>query len=264
MSSLNEIKAGFVQFDVVYGDLDKNFEKVRQGIEELGLKKVEIAVLPEMWSCGFDYIALEEHAEKTPDLLKKLSELAIEKNMVIAGSLPEMEEGKIYNTLYVIEKDGKVKGSYRKIHLFSHSGEHRKFERGGRAVVLDTSVGRLGLLICYDLRFPELGRALADMGADIFIVCAQWPSPRQVHWETLVKARAIENQLFVIACNRVGSDELEYRGGSMIVSPKGKVLAGAEDDFSVCHCGIDFMEIIEYRSQIPSLNERIPSAYKVS
>jgi len=263
MKDINKIKAGFVQFDVVHGDFERNFDEVEKGVEELKEQGAEIAVLPEMFSCGFDYIALEEHAEKTPAFLEKISILAEKNSMVIAGSLPESEKGKIYNTLYVVEKDGRVAAEYRKIHLFSHGGEHRKFARGSRAVVADTSVGRLGLMICYDLRFPELGRSLADMKADIFIVSAQWPKSRQAHWEILLQARAVEDQLFVIGCNRVGKDDKEYSGSSMIIAPKGRIMCHADDKVQTGMAELDFMEMIEYRSQIPSLEERISDAYKL-
>lgn len=262
MSELNRIKAGFVQFDVVYSDIDGNLDKVKKGVGELKLKKAEIAVLPEMWSCGFDYRNLDFHAEKTPDLIEKLCGIAKDSNILIVGSLPELEGNKIFNTTYVIEKDGTVKDKYRKIHLFTHSGEHKRFEAGNKVVVSDTSVGRLGLIICYDLRFPELGRALVDKGADIFIVSAQWPKPRQSHWEIFLKARAIEDQVFVIGCNRTGSDDKDYVGGSMIISPKGRELYKAGDSFEVGFAEMDFMEMIEYRSQIPSLNERMHDVYR--
>lgn len=263
MGKHTKLKAGFVQFDVVYSDFENNINEVKKGIEVLHKNEVELAVLPEMWSSGFDYASLEDAAEKTLEILKIISEISKEYNMVIAGTLPFKRDGKIYNTLFVMEKDGKIAAKYEKIHLFSYSGEHKGFVRGNRPVVADTSVGRLGLMICYDLRFPELGRALVDMGADIFIVPGQWPLVRQNHWEILLRARAIEDQLFVIGCNRCGRDNLEYGGSSMIISPKGRVLYQAKDEFEVGFSTLEFMEMIEYRSQIPALRERVDTAYRV-
>jgi predicted amidohydrolase len=264
MKELNQIKAGFVQFDVVYGDYDHNLKEVEKGLEILNKKGAELVVLPEMWSCGFDYPLLKEHSLKTPEILEKLGVYAKKYSMVILGSLPEFDDNKIYNAAYVVEKDGSVRSSYRKVHLFSLTGEHKRFSRGEKAVVADTSVGRVGILICYDLRFPELSRLLADMKADIIAVSAQWPLVRQSHWEILLQARAVEDQLFVIGCNRTGTDDREYKGASMIVSPKGRLLYKAGDGFEAGFAELDFMEIIEYRSQIPSLEERVEDAYKKS
>lgn len=264
MGKHTQVKVGFVQFDVVNGDFNGNFASVCKGIDELtGTQGVELVVLPEMWSCGFDYPDLEEHSKNSVEILKKLSKIALEKEIVIAGSIPEKEDSKIYNSLYIIEKDGEIAGKYRKIHLFSRGGEHKGFARGDKPVVIETSVGRLGLLICYDIRFPELARALTDLGADVLVVSAQWPSQRQEHWEVLLRARAIEDQIFVIGCNRTGSDISEYIGGSMIISPKGRILYKAGDDFDSGSATLEFMEMIEYRSQIPALKERVDDAYKI-
>lgn len=264
MLELNSVKAGFVQFDVVYGNYEHNLNEVEKGLEILNKKDVELAVLPEMFSCGFDYASLREHAAKSAEILEKIGKTAKKNSMVIAGSLPEMEDDEIFNTMYVIEKDGSIKDSYRKIHLFSLTGEHKRFSRGEKPVVADTSIGRLGLLICYDLRFPELSRVLTDMKADIIAVSAQWPVVRQLHWEILLQARAVENQLFVIGCNRTGTDDREYGGSSIMVSPKGRILYRAKDQFEAGSAELDFMEMIEYRSQIPSLEERVFESYKQS
>ncbi|MDY0132779.1 MAG: carbon-nitrogen family hydrolase [Desulforegulaceae bacterium] len=262
MLELNQVKSGFVQFDVVYGNYEHNFSEVEKGLEILNKKETELVVLPEMWSCGFDYNSLREHCLKTPEIIERLCGFAKKYSMVITGSLPELDENKIYNTAYVIEKDGTINSSYRKVHLFSLAGEHKRFSRGEKAVVAQTSIGKLGLLICYDLRFPELSRTITDMDADIIAVSAQWPLARQSHWEILLQARAIENQLFIIGCNRTGSDTREYGGGSLIVSPKGRLLYKAENKFEAGFAKLEFMEMIEYRSQIPSLEERVPEAYK--
>lgn len=263
MGKHTQVKVGLVQFDVRSGDIENNLGQVKKGIASLHEDNAELAVLPEMWSCGFDYSELEKHSEKTGELLEELSEIAVEKKIVIAGSLPVMEGGSIYNCLYVIEKDGEIAGEYRKIHLFSRGGEHRGFKRGEKAVVAETSVGRLGLMICYDLRFPELGRTLADMDADIFIISAQWPSQRKSHWEILMQARAIEDQIFVVGCNRCGKDISDYSGNSMIVSPKGRILFKAGAEYEAGSAVLEFMEMIEYRSQIPALKERVYDSYRI-
>ena len=142
------------------------------------------------------------------------------------------------------------------------TGEDLYFGCGNQAICCDTTVGRVGLLICYDLRFPELSRMLAAAGAQFIFVSAQWPEQRISHWDTLLKARAIENQVVVIASNRLGSDRGGgYCGHSQIISPSGHILgfAGAED--TIAEAEIDLSEMDHIRSVMPVLKERRPDVY---
>ncbi|MBW1939941.1 MAG: carbon-nitrogen family hydrolase [Deltaproteobacteria bacterium] len=267
MNSKNFFKVGIVQFDVRLGDVHSNMKTAFEGIKHLGDQGAKLTVLPEMWSCGFDNKNLHVYAEKTPAIIEKLSEIASEYHMIIAGSLPELPESpaeKVFNTLYLVDEDGSVAGFYRKIHLFSPTGEDTYFFAGNKAVVCETSMGPIGLMTCYDLRFPELCRILMDKGALLVVVSAQWPLARIMHWDILTSARAIENQVFMVAANRCGKDpDLEYGGHSRIVSPAGEVLASADKNSCVLHADLDFCKINEFRNKIPCLKQRVPEAYIV-
>ena len=265
---MKKIKAGLIQLDIRLGKITENLSSALKGIEKLGAENCDLAVLPEMWSCGFDNAKLYEHAKKTPDIIQRLQQAACDRNIVIAGSLPEKFGRRIFNTMVIIDKDGHIAGRYRKVHLFSLTGEHKYFGTGKKAVICTTSIGRVAPLICYDLRFPELSRVMALKGAQIFLVSAQWPIGRINHWDFLLRARAIENQVFVVAVNRCGDDpEISYGGHSALISPGGEVLAsamGKETDCPSVFCGqIDLEEAQNMRNLIPCLKERVPQAYEL-
>lgn len=265
MDKIKKFKAGFIQFDVKLGMTDENLRIVMNHLDEMEEQGVKLAVLPEMWSCGFDNANLVSHAKKTPEILDKISGAACKKNMVIAGSMPEISGSSIYNTLYVTDSDGSIAGAYRKIHLFSLTSEHKYFAPGDANVVCTTSLGTLGLMICYDLRFPELARALTLKGASLIIVPAQWPSLRISRWDILAQARAIENQVYVIGANRCGTENaIQFNGHSIIVDPTGEVLQWA-DNGNTCGCWaeIDMDTLKQVRDYMPSLKERMPETYNV-
>jgi omega-amidase len=205
---------------------------------------------------------LASMATETPLILERLQIFAARERMVVAGSLPEAVDGSVANTLYVVDRDGEIKGRYRKIHLFTPTGEDTHFAGGKETVVADTSIGRLGLMICYDLRFPELARGLVLDGAEILVVPAQWPAARRAHWEALLKARAIENQCYVVGVNRVGrSGELVYNGGSLVVSPLGEELAHAGGADGEVVAAMEAEVMAAFREHVPCLEERRPMCY---
>jgi len=258
------LTAGIYQFDIMRGEVDANIRRVLRGISRLSDQGADLAVLPEMFSSSFDYPALSEHARKTPEIIELLSKAATAKSLAIAGSLPEADAGAIYNTLYIIGKDGDIAGKYRKAHLFSMIGEDKNLEAGTSAVVCETGSRRFGLMICYDLRFPEICRTLALKGAEVVIVSAQWPAARIDHWDTLLRARAIENQLFVVAANRYGQEgNLIYPGHSQMISPQGEVIAMSASPESATTARLDLTEIQKFRKQFDCLSERAPSIYEL-
>jgi predicted amidohydrolase len=131
-------------------------------------------------------------------------------------------------------------------------------------LVCNTSVGRLGVEICYDVRFPELSRRLALDGAEIICVSALWPVARVQHWSLLLRSRAIENQLFVLGCNGCGIEgNTRYGGASVIISPLGRVLAEAHDSEEVLIARLDFREMVDYRRHIPCFSDRLPGIYNI-
>ncbi|MBU8849136.1 MAG: carbon-nitrogen family hydrolase [Desulfobacterales bacterium] len=255
-------KAGVIQFDVKNGQNETNLNTALGYLETLASENVSLAVLPEMFSCSFDNENLKEHAEITDKIVERLSFFARENQMAIVGTLPEKEKDLIYNTMVFIDVDGKLKGRYRKLHLFRLTGEHLYYTGGNKIVMVDSSFGRIGLMICYDLRFPELARSLFLKKAQIVVVSAQWPESRKDHWKTLVKARAIENQMFMICSNRTGTDDqLQFPGMSMIVDPMGIVQADAGSDDGSIFAEIEIKLVENARTEIPCSTDRRHDIY---
>lgn len=227
-------KAAFLQFQISLGDPDLNLEKLHATFIRLTPEPGTIIVLPELWATGFIYPRLAELAAATPRLLEKLHALARGHAVYFAGSLPEHDgdnsKFRIFNTLYLTGPDGLL-GTYRKNRLFPPWRENLFFRAGFNPQPIATPHGDTGALICYDLRFPELARIQAAAGARLLVVSAQWPTVRLDHWRILLRARAIENQLFVAACNSCGrTGDFLIGGHSMIIAPDGTILAEAGQD----------------------------------
>ncbi len=255
------IKAATVQFNIQLGDVEANLEYVRNALARVAAQGCKLAVLPEMWSTGYDYPRLNELALRTPEVVEELKRLSAEHQLVIVGSLPEPHDDKVCNTAYILDS-GRLLGKYRKIHLFSLMGEDRSLHGGDSWLVVDTHIGRIGVFICYDLRFPELARRLALEGTEIIVVPAEWPKPREEHWRALLKARAIENQLFVVAANCCGiQGKLDFFGASLIFGPKGEMLAEGGYANGEFIAEIDFSTMTKWREQIPCFKDRKPEYY---
>jgi predicted amidohydrolase len=256
-----EIKAAAIQFNLKLGDVDANMESALNGIERAAAAGAQIAVLPEMWSSGYDYRRLAELSDRTPEVLERLCAVSKANDIILVGSLPEKQNDILYNMATVIE-DGSIKGSYRKLHMFSTMGEDRFLSPGNSTLVVDTKIGRVGVAICYDLRFPELFRKMALDGAELICIPAEWPKPRQEHWRTLLRARAIENQLFIAAANCCGiQGKLDFFGMSLLISSKGEVLAEAGETDMVLSASFDRKEMQTYREQIRCFADRRPEIY---
>ncbi len=229
--------AGFLQFDVQSGEIDKNLSRVREGLADIAQSHEQISpgiiVLPELWATGFAYERLPALAERTPELLEKLQDLAAQYQVFIAGSLPEYSDYSYYNTLYITGPEG-ITGTYRKQRLFNPMAEDSFFTPGINPGPVQTSLGSVAGLVCYDLRFPELLRQQTALGSDLLVVPAQWPAARIKHWRILLQARAIENQMFVVAANRCGTTGgTTFAGHSLLVGPDGSILleAGEDEEF---------------------------------
>lgn len=220
---------------------------------------MSLVVLPELWSTGFEYLRCRQLALTTPDLLEELRSIAAESRLVIVGSLlePPGDEGdKPWNTLFVVDENG-VTGRYRKQHLFAHWNEHRFFSAGDRPATIGTGGGTLGPLICYDLRFPLLASEHCFSGAQVLVVSAQWPKVRLDHWQVLLRARAIENQAFVVAANSCGvAGQIEFAGHSMVIAPDGKVLAEAGNENETVWAALPPRAVEEQRGRFCSVAER--------
>ncbi len=215
--------------------------------------KADLVVLPEVFNTGFythNYEEVEDKLEDEIELLLKLSET---RDMVIVAGVAEKSGGNLYNSAVVIHR-GNVLGVYRKTHLFPLTSERKHFKPGNRLEVFDTPVGKVGILICYEIRFPELARKLMKMGAEIIAVPAEFPKERIAHWRVLLQARAIENQLFVVGANCVEGD-LEYGGHSMLVDPEGNVLVEGGEYQEAMMSDINLCDVEEVRKKYPFLKD---------
>lgn len=251
-----------IQFDILKGQTFVNLDTVWGYLGKLVDQGTSLAVLPEMFTCSFDNEMLTEHAEQRDDLIGQFCEFSQKNKIAVTGSLPKKRGTGIVNSMFFVDMDGQLVKTYEKLHLFRLTGEDKYYTPGDNIVVIDTDLGKIGLMICYDLRFPELARSLYLSGAQMILVCAQWPKIRQSHWTSLVRARAIENQLFMITCNRVGhEDGLEFTGRSMIVDPLGEILADAGQAPGIAVADIDIEKIEQARAAIPCLTDRRTDIY---
>lgn len=250
-------QAGFLQYEIAFGDPAANLEKVKDLLHTLSPAGNSIVVLPELWAYGFDYENVEKLASQTPLLLKELETLASSLNIILAGSLMEGQEGgEIFNTLYLIGPNG-VLGAYQKQHLFTFWQEDSFFTPGRSFYPVVSQLGRIGGLVCYDLRFPELAREQSFHGAQLIAVSAEWPKARIDHWRTLLQSRAIENQVFVVACNSCGVTGEHVLGGhSMVVGPDGTILLEAGSGKEAMITELNKQYLSDVRSKFCPAGER--------
>jgi len=248
------MKVALVQIHSVPTEVDNNVERGIQMYKEAVSKGADLVVFPELWTCGyyletFDFLAAIKENEK---ILSEFTSLAKENNTVIILPLPQKIADKIYIGLYVIEKTGEIIRDYQKSFLWGR--EQKYFVNGERKYkAIDTSVGRIGVLICYDIEFPEPSRLLALDGAQIIFVPSVWSIPAQNRWDIQLPARALDNTVFIAGINNTGEGAC---GHSKVVSPFGEVLAeGSRDDEEIVYCDIDFGYIDEIREKIPYLKE---------
>ncbi|MCU0572143.1 MAG: carbon-nitrogen family hydrolase [Syntrophobacteraceae bacterium] len=250
------------QLEVTTMGPEKQLHRLERALDQLSQKACRLLVLPEMWLCGFSFPELGTLALRTPYAIAQWQEWCRRTSMVLVGSMPEVEGGNLFNTSYVVDANGELAGRYRKSHLFSPNGEHLRFAAGRDLLVCNTRVGRLGILICYDLRFPEVCRRLTLDGAQVLCVSALWPSVRIHHWDLLLRARALENQVFVLGCNGCGADgDLHYGGSSAIVRPTGECLGSASENEECIVAVIDLREVESFRRAIPCWNDRREDLY---
>ncbi|MHB8829721.1 MAG: carbon-nitrogen family hydrolase [Syntrophales bacterium] len=259
------MRIALVQMDVAYGDIAVNHAKAHVFIAEGLARGAELFVFPELWTTGYKLKEIGNMAETLAGkTMAMLCRAARESNVaIVAGSIPEACDGKIYNTACAIGKDGRIVGRYRKIHLIGLMDEDLYLSPGDEQCIFTLDSAEAGMIICYDLRFPELPRALALQGARILFVPAEWPSVRGNHWRILNIARAIENQVFVIAVNRVGSDpDNTFFGHSLAVDPWGEILvegSGTKEELLIVD--IDPASVENVRKRVPVFQDRRPACY---
>ena len=262
------IQLALLQMDVVIGEPESNFQRAKEMLEEAvkGTQKPDVILMPEMWNTGYALEQIDALADtKGSHTTKLVSEFCRKYEVnVIAGSVSDKsdESDEVKNTIYVFDREGHEVADYSKIHLFRLMEEEKFLTAGDRVGIAQLEESKIGLAICYDIRFPELARKIALNGAKVLFLPAEWPHPRLHHWRTLIQARAIENQMFVVASNRVGvSRGTEFFGHSMIVSPWGEVLAEGEEDETILTAEIDLTEVERVRRTIPVFQDRRPELY---
>jgi predicted amidohydrolase len=269
MEANNRLTITLVQMDCWLGQPQANFERAAGLIAEAARRGSDLVILPELWSTAYD---LENGARHASPLAAHASEagwfgrfagLAREHGVWLCGSLLEMQEdGRLYNCMALYRPDGQLSGEYRKIHLFRLMQEEQYLAPGQAATLLDLPWGKTGLIICYDLRFPELIRHYALQGARLILIPAEWPHPRREHWRTLLRARAIENQCFVAACNRVGQSKgAAFFGASTVVDPWGEPLIEGGETEALLTVTIDLAQVDVVRQRIPVFADRRPELY---
>lgn len=249
-----------VQLDITWREKQKNFAKVETLLQSSHVEPGSLVVLPEMFATGFDVQAegiAEGAGQGLVETAQYLSRLAIEKKCTVVGSgIAYAPSGKRQNLAIVFNEVGAPLGSYQKMHPFTFGGEHKKFEAGEELLLFPAGPFQVSPFICYDLRFPEVFRHAAILGAQILTVSANWPSPRHEHWLALLRARAIENQCYVVGVNRAGRDHvMEYLGQSVVFGPKGEELALAGKEECVLCVEANWESLTQWRSSFPVLQD---------
>lgn len=247
-----------VQWRVAPGRVEENLARAADLIEKAGPSPGALVLLPEMFPSGFYYEDLAGVAGRYDDVLHWMGSLATRHGVGMTGSMAVHRPEGVANTMVILDQAANVLASYDKAHLFSVAGEDSHFVPGDRTVVARFNGLDLGLSICFDLRFPEVIRELGDRGAKVVLTAAQWPLPRADHFRDFVRVRAMENQLYVAACNSCGDDGkgLVLGGGSTVVGPYGDVKGVLDENEGVLTVTIDLGEIDHAREKFPVLKMR--------
>lgn len=257
-----------VQMEVRFGAPEDNFTRAAALIEQaVAAEHPDAVVLPETFNTGFfprehlDVLA-EGAGPRTRALFGPLARrLGVH---IVAGSVADRRGSHIYNTAYVFDRTGACAAVYDKAHRLSPLGEDKAFAPGDRLCRFTLDGVRCGLLICYDVRFPEAARTLALGGLDILFVVSQWPARRAFHLRTLLTARAIENQCFTVGCNACSqAGPIVFGGGSVILDPWGRTLAECGPSEDRCTADCDPRLAAEVRAALPVFADRRPTLYRI-
>jgi len=250
------MKVCVAQTRCIPGDIETNCSQITSLAEKAKSQGSYMIVFPEMMDTGYEVTAIQAKASPWPGLpFNTASRTAREFEIHIIVGLSEREKDKIYNSLAVFAPDGNLIAKYRKTHLMPIDpvNETLLFKAGKSLEIVQIGDMRWGLMICYDLRFPEICRELISKGAEVLVVCSAWPFPREIHWEILTHARAIENQCYVIGSNRVGTDgPLTFCGSSRVIYPEGMLVETASPKQEQ----LLFVEIA--RESVTSLRNQLP------
>lgn len=249
----DELNVAVVQMNIAWEDKAENFARVGEWLA--GLEGVDLVVLPEMWSTGFSMSPDRIAEPMDGPSVEQMQRWAGELNAAVVGSLAIVDDGRYYNRMIMAEPEGGLQW-YDKRHLFALAGENKVYTAGDERKVWEWRGWRLCPMVCYDLRFPCWSR---NWGADfdVLIYVANWPAVRAGAWERLLPARAIENQAYVVACNRVGQDQNGhlYNGGSGVYGYGGARLNSAEPNAGILRKKLVYNELITLRLRYPFLQD---------
>ncbi|MCW2277380.1 carbon-nitrogen family hydrolase [Heliophilum fasciatum] len=259
------MKIGLLQFNVAYGLPASNRATVAKYLTEIQDQAIDVILLPEMWTSGYALKSLDQLAdqdnEPTGTTLRAWARQT--GATIVGGSIPVRQGDGFVNRMLAFGPDGQQKLSYDKVHLFSLMEEDRYLIAGNQTGNFSIGTVPCGAVICYDLRFPEWIRKTVIGGCAVLFVAAQWPTARLDHWRLLIQARAIENQCFVVACNRTGDDGrgTHFPGHSMVIDPWGRIVAEADEQPGWLWAEIDLEQVEQVRRTIPVFRDRRTELY---
>lgn len=251
-----------IQMESAIGDKFKNYEKILTLTEENITPDTDVVILPELWAIGWACEEFENNAEmlENSETVEFLSELAKRYSVnIIGGSFVRKDGGKLYNTCPVISQTGEILGLYNKNHLFSYYDdcENKYITEGSNPVMVSINGIKIGLTICYDIRFPEIYRAYRKAGADLLVNMAAWPLSRRIHWDSLTCARAVENQTYMVALTQTGTlpTGAKNLGHSLIYDYSGNIMDEIEEKEGGIRATLDFSKMYDFREKCTVLKD---------
>ena len=261
------MRVACLQMDMLLAKPEENFSHAAELVKRAMENKPDVLVLPETWNTGFfPRENLQALCDRDGARVKEVfGALAARYQVnIVAGSVSNVRDGRVYNTAMVFDRTGACIASYDKTHLFTPMGEDNYYTPGDRLCTFVLDGVKCGLIICYDVRFPELTRSLTVPGLDMLFVVSQWPKVRTFHLRSLTTARAIENQMFLVCCNSCGTaGQTVYGGNSAIIDPWGETVALAGETEEILTADCDLQILTNIRGSIPVFRDRRPSLYKI-
>lgn len=259
-----KLTVSLAQMRLALGDVKRNVSMMEKLVAEAARRGSHLIILPELWSTGYALDQAKELADTlSTGVFDQVSKIATQHKIAIVGSMLEKRGLEVANSAPFIAPNGRLLGVYRKMHLFRLMNEDHYLQPGSSALSLDLPWGKTALAICYDLRFPELFRRYAIEGAEMIVIPAEWPIERIEHWRTLLQARAIENQLYIVAVNAAGQiGDTTFGGHSMIVDPWGKIIVEAGEEPGLFTAELEMERVAEVRGRIPVFEDRRPELYE--
>jgi len=254
------MRVASIQLKVIEESKEKALEHASEMIRQC--RGADLILLPELWNIGFmsfDRYRSEAETQEGPTLTL-LRTLARELSCHLhTGSVVEKRGDRFYNSSFLLDPQGKIRGGYQKIHLFTYQSQEAEILTPGTSItVIPTEFGNFGLATCYDLRFPELFRKMLDQGAEFFLIASAWPAPRLEHWLLLNRTRALENLSCLISSNGVGMNRgTQFIGHSLVVDPMGQIITGSNEEECVVWAEVNRDIVQKARAEFPALKDRV-------